>query len=319
MTVISFSLWSTTTPFFFFETKELRQATAATVISACTEIFATHGLPVRICSDNGPPFSSKAFKDVLASLQIQQVFSSPYHPRSNGMAERAVQEAKKLLIKCSRDKVSFCLALLEWRNTPRDAHLKSPVQRLMGRQTRTLLPVTTSHMKPETVPTEVVTSRLKEIRDKQKASYDRTARQLPDLRPGFPVTVYDSLQRTWTPAVIEGTTDAPRSYVVTTEDGQSKRRTREDLRLLPTNTTVENAPSVRGNGTADTSSQQTPPGDDQVGHAPSPADEDATAGATNVQSATPERRSTRLRRKPQRYPTSERKRPEEEEDVMGQS
>lgn len=137
---------------FFFQTKELRQATAATVISACTEIFATHGLPVRICSDNGPPFSSKAFKDVFASLQIQQVFSSPYHPRSNGMAERAVQEAKKLLIKCSRDKVSFCLALLERRNTPRDAHRKSPVQRLMGRQTRTLLPVTTSHMKPETVP-----------------------------------------------------------------------------------------------------------------------------------------------------------------------
>ncbi|KAG0419204.1 hypothetical protein HPB47_004288 [Ixodes persulcatus] len=126
-------------------------------------------------------------------------------------------------------------------------------------------------------------------------------------------------ERTWTPAVIEGTTDAPRSYVVTTEDGQSKRRTREDLRLLPTNTTVENAPSVHGNGTADTSSQQTPPGDDQVGHAPSPADEDATAGATNVQSATPERRSMRLQRKPQRYPTSERKRPEEEEDVMGQS
>ncbi|XP_049523138.1 cytochrome P450 3A11 [Dermacentor silvarum] len=48
------------------------------------------------------------------------------------MAERAVQEAKKLLKKCRYGTLEFYSALLEWWNMPRDDRLKSPAQRLMG-------------------------------------------------------------------------------------------------------------------------------------------------------------------------------------------
>lgn len=79
---------------------------------------------MKLCTDNGPPFSSGEFKDNLGKLGIAQVTSSPYYPRLNGMTERAIQEAKKLLKKCYFNMSDFYTALLEWRNTPRDDELR---------------------------------------------------------------------------------------------------------------------------------------------------------------------------------------------------
>ncbi|XP_049274315.1 uncharacterized protein LOC119403536 [Rhipicephalus sanguineus] len=66
-------------------------------------------------------------------------------------------------------------------------------KRLMGRQTRTLLPVPTEHLEPETIPSKDVHDRLQVIRRQQKASYDRNARNLRPLMPGQRVTTYDTL------------------------------------------------------------------------------------------------------------------------------
>lgn len=110
---------------FFFEIRAVQSSSASKVISAFTDVFATHGFPSRLITDNGPPFSSQQFQDFISKTGINHVRSSPYHPRSNGMAERAVQEAKKLLQKCQFGSVDFCAALLEWRNTPRDNCLVS--------------------------------------------------------------------------------------------------------------------------------------------------------------------------------------------------
>ncbi|XP_040358407.1 uncharacterized protein LOC121047334 [Ixodes scapularis] len=107
---------------------------------------------------------------------------------------------------------------------------KSPVHRLMGRQTRTLLPVPTSHLEPETVPSNAFHNRLKEIRKRQMTFYNRNSRNLPPLSPGQKVTTYDTRQRTWSPAVILRPADTPRSAILQTEDGREIRRTREHLR-----------------------------------------------------------------------------------------
>ncbi|XP_049268784.1 uncharacterized protein LOC125757341 [Rhipicephalus sanguineus] len=63
-------------------------------------------------------------------------------------------------------------------------------KRLMGRQTRTLLPVPTSHLEPEAVPSKAVHSRLQEIRQSQKVYYNRGTNDLPPLSPGQPVSTY---------------------------------------------------------------------------------------------------------------------------------
>ena len=57
-------------------------------------LFATHGLPKTIVSDNGPAFTSGEFQQCVQSNEIESLRSVSYHPASNGLAERAVQTDK---------------------------------------------------------------------------------------------------------------------------------------------------------------------------------------------------------------------------------
>ena len=55
-----------------------------------------YGLPQQIVSkDNGPPFQSAEYENFLKQNSIQRALVSPYHPSSNGQAERFVQTFKK--------------------------------------------------------------------------------------------------------------------------------------------------------------------------------------------------------------------------------
>lgn len=56
-------------------------------------------MPVEIVSDNGPPFNSVEFTNFCLANGIKPVKSPPYHPQSNGIAERGVQTVKKALEK----------------------------------------------------------------------------------------------------------------------------------------------------------------------------------------------------------------------------
>ncbi|XP_077550812.1 uncharacterized protein LOC144164172 [Haemaphysalis longicornis] len=138
-----------------------------------------------------------------------------------------------LLKKCSYNRRDFYLALLELRNTPRDAILKSPVQRLMDRQTRTLLPVPSCHLKPSPLPSREVHTRLQDIRHKQRVYYNRGARDLRTLSPGQRASVVDTHTRTRSTVVEMESAGAPRSVLVKTEDGREMQRRREHLREVP--------------------------------------------------------------------------------------
>lgn len=63
-------------------------------IAILRKIFATFGIPKTICPDNGVQFVNPKFANFLKELRIVHKRSAPYHPATNGQAERYVQTIK---------------------------------------------------------------------------------------------------------------------------------------------------------------------------------------------------------------------------------
>ena len=51
-------------------------------------MFAQHGLPDMLVSDNGTNFTSEEFADFMRANGVIHLKTAPCHPSSNGLAER---------------------------------------------------------------------------------------------------------------------------------------------------------------------------------------------------------------------------------------
>ena len=109
-----------------------------TTVKILRSLFATHGLPEHLVSDNGSGFTSQQFKQFMADNGIKHSCTSPYHPSSNGLAERAVQTVKQGISKLEGT-IQFRLSrfLLTYRITPQTSTGLAPSELLMGRRLRT--------------------------------------------------------------------------------------------------------------------------------------------------------------------------------------
>jgi hypothetical protein len=211
----------------FFEVDRLSDKTAEAVIAKLKPHFARHGIPDRLISDGGPPFSSKKFQQFEEQWQFHHIFSSPYYPQSNGKAENAVKQAKALMKKALHSNSDPYLGLLELRNTPSESMGTSPSQRLFSRRTKTKLPTSKRLLKPRTC--ENVQKKLIDRKAKQQQYYNRGTLELdrPTLKPGQVVRV--KMGGKWTKAQVQAQVDV-RSYKIRTEDGNEYRRNRRDIR-----------------------------------------------------------------------------------------
>lgn len=70
-----------------------------TATSAATVNFSTHGIPEMILSDNAQYYASEQTTEFMKLNGITHVRSAPYHPPSNGLADRSVQTFKELINK----------------------------------------------------------------------------------------------------------------------------------------------------------------------------------------------------------------------------
>ena len=75
--------------------------------------------------------------------------SFPLYPKSKGKAKSSVKIAKNLFKESLKDWKDPLLALLDQRNTLSEEIGSSPVQRLMSRRTRGLVPTATTMLKPK--------------------------------------------------------------------------------------------------------------------------------------------------------------------------
>lgn len=218
----------------FPETSLLTSTTSTSVILQMKSIFARHGIPLVVRTDNGPQFSSVEFAEFARGYGFEHQTSSPYYPRSNGMAECGVKTVKSLLKKAIEAKQDPYLALLNYRTTPMQSG-KSPSDILYnGREVNTRLSAVTKSI----VPPLVTHSKSQQQRT-QAAYYDRGTVEHPPLNTGDVVRLRKEGVWGKRATVVKGLV-SPRSYEVKTEQGQTYRRNRQQL--LPIGETAQDAP-----------------------------------------------------------------------------
>ncbi|UYV71234.1 K02A2.6-like, partial [Cordylochernes scorpioides] len=207
----------------FPEVVQLDRLTASVVVRSCKSIFARHGIPETVVSDNGTQFgAAREFANFARQYGFTHVTSSPRFPQSNGMAEAGVKIAK-MILKKNQDP---SLGLLEYRSTPLE-YGYSPAELLMGRKLRTTLPIAPENLNPKLVDSQALKRKKGRRRKDMKSRYDRRcgAMDMEDLSEGDTVWITD--MRTW--GIVKQKASTPRSYMVDTPVG-TLRRNRFHLR-----------------------------------------------------------------------------------------
>lgn len=212
----------------FFEVAKLEKLTSDCVITHMKSIFARHGVPEVVRSDNGTQFSqsvSSPYRKFAADYGFSIVTSSPRYPQSNGFIESEVKNFKKHFKK-SKDPYLMLLAL---RTTPLQCGY-SPSELLMGRKLRGVVPLAPRFLEPSLPNAKTILRKEKEIKNLSKHHFDQRhrAKPLPELPIGQKVWISDLRQR----GEVQGRHKLPRSYIVKSPSGVY-RRNRKFLHPLP--------------------------------------------------------------------------------------
>ncbi|XP_062702030.1 uncharacterized protein K02A2.6-like [Aedes albopictus] len=131
-------------------------STATMTIKKLKECVSRFGCPLTIVTDNGTQFCSEAFSKFCQQHGIDHVKTPPFHPQSNGQAERFVDTLKRALLKIGGEDVEDALQIFfqTYRCTPNPSlsDNRSPAEVLLGRKTRTVFDL----MKPPiSQPTQI--------------------------------------------------------------------------------------------------------------------------------------------------------------------
>ena len=131
----------------WLEVRVVPSTASLPAIKVLRSLFATHGIPEVIASDNGTGFTSEEFQSFCRANAIRQTLIAPFHPSSNGRAEQTVRSTKttlkKLFDESPTSSVDWHVALnrflIQQHVTPHSTDGDSPAELLMGRKLRTVL------------------------------------------------------------------------------------------------------------------------------------------------------------------------------------
>eukprot|EP00794_Sanderia_malayensis_P020866 gene20866-22918_t len=80
----------------YAEVETIHSTAAKPTMKKLKKMFATHGTPKRIESNNGPPFTSKEFAEFAEKEGFYHHRVTPDHPRANGAAESFMKTLNKI-------------------------------------------------------------------------------------------------------------------------------------------------------------------------------------------------------------------------------
>jgi transposase InsO family protein len=291
----------------FIEVDKLRYASSAEVIQTLKKHFARNGSPYTLVSDNGTQFTAQEFKQFSEDWGFYHDTMSPGNSQANGAAEAAVKIIKRIFRKSKTAREDPYKGLLNYYNTPTEGMGTCPAQRLLGRRTRSMLPLTHSKVQPSPQDDESEQQK-KELKRHKRASVSR-GRDLKPLTSGQTVRMQPiNGSREWK----EGTVIKPlttRSYEVAA-NGRTYVRNRRHLRARPSAST-HTSPTMVGrrrlsrriyNPEDDDSNNTTPTGVPEASHseghedAPAPNSDQTAASSETTTSTLPEMPKSRYGR-----------------------
>ena len=153
----------------WIEVEVMSSITSEATIKKLRDMFARHGIPQQLMGDNGSQFTSQEFSDFMKGNGIKHTLVAPYHPRSNGQAERFVQTFKQLFKAEGSDSIKQSLArcLFSYRTTPNSTTGQTPAELFLNRRLRTRLDL----MRPD------LGRKVFDKQSDQKARHDKVSRE----------------------------------------------------------------------------------------------------------------------------------------------
>lgn len=120
----------------WMEASVVSAANSYSTIENLRWLFPTFGLPEILVTDNGSVFTASEFQDFMRRNGNRNLRSAPYHPATNGLAERAVQTLKAGLKKAAEGSLEMKVfhILFNYHLTPHSTTGVSPAQLMLGRQ-----------------------------------------------------------------------------------------------------------------------------------------------------------------------------------------
>ena len=192
---------------------KMKSITAASTIDIMRLVFARNGVPAQIVSDNGPTFTSEEFAEFMRRNGIKHTRSAPYHPASNGQAERLISSFKQSMkaMKWEAGDVNKKMAnfLLTYRQTPHSSTHETPSKLFLGRELKSRL-----HLLRPNIKTVV-------RNNQEKSCKIRQGKKERQFEVGDKVIAKDYRGKDpWVPGVITER-EGPLMYKVTTGNGYS--------------------------------------------------------------------------------------------------
>lgn len=123
----------------FVYLRALVDKSALTVAEELFKVFCDIGFPKIIQSDNGTEFVNQVLHALTEQMQVKHRLITPYHPRSNGLAERNVQTSIGIIKKRFEDNITdwaaqVPVAQLAMNTRTVDLHHSSPYSLFFARR-----------------------------------------------------------------------------------------------------------------------------------------------------------------------------------------